>query len=245
MRRPVLVGLLSAALLSLAPRPAQAGDRVRIFLNGTFAATGLDFAESRKFTQFAEQGTIDAKYKEKTAPGFEGGLQFRLTSHLGVAASFSTTKRDGSASFSAALPHPLYLNEHRPASGDVGDLSYKENAGQLDLVLTGSRGSWDFVVFGGATLFNVTADLVKRIDFSQSYPYDSVTVTGVPKTSASDSPVGFNAGGGLGYRLSPHFGLGAQVKFSRATAKLVPSEGNMLEIDAGGLQVAAGARIFF
>ncbi len=245
MKHGIGIGILAFAVSGIATLPAHAAGKARLFLNGAFAASSLDFDETRSFTEFAEQGSIATAYQEKTGPGFELGLQYNFSRHFGVAASFQITNRDGSASYQAALPHPLYLGKPRTASGALSSLSYQENAGLLDVVWTGSKGKWDVLLMGGATLFKVTADLVDRVQYSQSYPYDSVTVTGTSKASFSDSPVGFNVGGGLDYRFSSRFGLGAQARFARAKAKLVPSEGNSVEIDAGGLQVAAGARIYF
>ena len=245
MKQGIGIGILAFAVSGIATHPAHAAGKARLFVNGAFAASSLDFNEHRSFSEFAEQGSIASAYKEKTGPGFELGLQYNFSRHLGLAASFYITNRDGSGSYEAALPHPLYLDKPRAASGTLGNLSYKENAGLLDVVWSGSKGKWDVLLMGGVTLFKVTADLVDRIQYSQSYPYDSVTVSGTTKASSSDSPVGFNLGGGLDYRFSSRFGLGAQARFARAKAKLVPSQGNSVEIDAGGLQVAAGARIYF
>jgi opacity protein-like surface antigen len=245
MKHRIGIGILVCGLSGIATPPAHAAGKARLFVNGAFSATSLSFDETRSFTEFAEQGTIATTYKEKTGPGFELGLQYNFSRHFGLAASFYVTSRDGSASYVAALPHPLYLDEPRSASGALSNLSYQENAGLLDVVWTGSKGRWDVLLMGGATLFKVTADLVDRIQYTQSYPYDSVSVTGTTKASFSDSPVGLNVGGGIDYRFSKRFALGAQARFARAKAKLVPSEGNSLEIDAGGLQVAAGARVYF
>lgn len=244
MRRAIIVGILSLGMA--VPAAAADGKRGRLILNGAFAASSLEFDEARTFTEFAEEGSLRASYKGDPGPGFEAGLQYNFMKSLGLLASFSLVDRDETASFDAALPHPLYLDRDRQARGDVTGLSYKEQAVHLDLVFTGSTGSLDVNLFAGATLFKVESALIDQIRYTHSYPYDNVTVSSpVPTRIVEDSPVGFNIGASLDYRLGGSFGLGAQVRFSRGTAELAPVAGQTLSIDAGGLQVGGGLRIFF
>jgi hypothetical protein len=224
-----------------------ADKKFRLVLNGAFGTRTLDFSESRKFTEFLEQTTLEAQYQEKPGLGFDVGVQYNVVRHFGVLAGFSAVSGDGSGSYSAALPHPLYFNQPRRVSGSIDGLKYKETAGHLDLVATGASGHFEFAVFAGATFFNVQVDLAEAIHYTQSYPYDSVTITGVPAKNFTDSPIGFNVGGRLDYGLgrARRFGLGAQVRFSRATVKLAPTESNSLTFDAGGVQASAGIRVAF
>ena len=62
-----------------------------------------------------------------------------------------------------------------------------------------------------------------------------------------NSPTGFNVGGRLDYRFghSGRFGLGVQLRYSSAKAKLKASETGTVNVDAGGLQAGAGARLYF
>ena len=58
-----------------------AGDRVRLVLNGAFDSGSLDYAQSRTFKEFAEDGTIDTKYSAGTGKGFDLGLHWRFNPH--------------------------------------------------------------------------------------------------------------------------------------------------------------------
>jgi hypothetical protein len=113
-----------------------------------------------------------------------------------------------------------------------------------DVVVSGRSGSLRFAGFAGASFFKVKADLLERIQFTQTYPYDTVQVTGTPAQKAEDSPVGWNVGASLDYAFSPHFGLGIQGRFSGASAELAAGQ-NKIKVDAGGLDVAFGVRIYF
>jgi opacity protein-like surface antigen len=244
MRATSLLAALALGAFASAPLLA-ADDHFRLFLNGSFTPGSLDFSQVRTFTQFAEEGRIESRYSADKGWGGELGVQWTFGAHLGVAASVSFLSRDDGASFSAAFPHPLYLDHDRTASGTSGGHSYHETAGHLDLAYTHRSGSWQVSLFAGPTLVDVKADLVTDVPYTQSYPYDQVTVTGVNVGESSDTAFGVNLGGGLDYRLSPRFGLGAQVRYTHATAKVAPAGGPTVEIDAGGFQVAAGVRVFF
>lgn len=236
------------ALLASAPsvRAQQAEpSRARLFVNGAFGVTSLDFSEARRYTLFAEESTLNADYEAKSGFGFEAGLQYRFLRHLGVAVSFASAERDESASIETGVPHPLYFDRPRALSGHADGFSHKETALHFDLVYSGRAGALEYAFFGGGSRIKVETDVVERFDFSQSYPFDTATLTGIPAKSVEDSPFGFNLGGSLDYVLARNFGVGIQARYSRASAKLVPAEGASLETDAGGLEIAAGVRIYF
>ena len=244
MRTTWPIAVLALGALATAP-PAAADDRVRVFVNGAFAPASLDFSQVRTFTEFAEQGHIDSQYTADKGWGGDLGFQWTIHGKLGVAASVSFLSRDDAASFSAAFPHPLYLDHDRTATGTRGQLSYHETAGHLDFAYAHRMGSWLVTLFVGPSLVDVKADFITAVPYTHAYPYDEVTVSGVDVGSSSDTAVGFNLGGGLDYRLGTRFGLGVQARFTHATAKVAPAGGPTIAIDAGGFQVALGVRIFF
>ena len=230
-------------VLLIAGSAATAGE-VRIFLNGLYNLSSLKYSDSRTVTEFAETGSLDTSYEGKKGPGVEGGFQYNFTRSLGAAASFAWLGRDATASYSASLPHPLYLNQPRKVSGDVDGLKFRETAVHVDLVVGGRSGSLRFGVFAGPSFFKIEGDLLDRITYSHTYPYDTVTVTGTPLVKGDDNPIGFNAGGGLDYVLGAHGALGIQARFSRSKAELAADQG-VVKVDVGGLDVAFGVRIYF
>lgn len=236
--------LATALCAVLLPAASAGAGEVRVFLNGLYNVSSLKYSDSRTFTEFAEQGTLDTSYEAKSAFGFEGGLQFNFIKHLGLAASFASVTRGSTGSYSASLPHPLYLGQPREVSGEDSSLDYKESVFHSDLVVSGRSGALRFGVFGGASFFNVKADVLERVQYDQSYPYDTVTVTGTPHQKADDSPIGWNAGASLDFALGTHFGLGVQGRYSRAKAELTGGQ-DPVKVDAGGLDVAFGVRIYF
>jgi opacity protein-like surface antigen len=228
-----------------APRAPRDYGRFRLDVGGAFGASGIDFTEDRTIRHFAEDGRIRTDYATDPGPGFEGGLLFRVTRHLGVSFAGSRVQHDGAASFEASIPHPLYLDQDREVSGSLPSVGQSETALHFDVVYTATKGRMDLHLFAGPTRMTVEADLLQDIQFTQTYPYDTLTVTGTPSQAVSGSAFGFNVGGGVDYRLGKSFGLGAQLRFSRAKAELVGAPGSTVSIDAGGLQVGLGARVIF
>lgn len=236
---------LAAALLALTGgASAQSSDtKFKLLLDGLYAFK-LDYNESRSIEEFAETGSLDVDYANEAGPGFGGALQFNFTPRFGIRAAGTYVKRDGTASFDASLPHPLYFNQPRSASGELSGLAYKETSGHLDLVLSGRSGRLDFSVFAGGSVIKVEADLVGGLEKTEVYPFDEVDVT-LRAAPVSDSPIGFNAGAGIDYRFSDRVGFGAQFFYSRAKAKLAAADGATIEVDAGGPHVSAGLRFMF
>jgi hypothetical protein len=236
--------LATALTLVLLPAASASAGEARLFLNGIYNVSSLKYSDSRTFTEFIEEGTLETEYEAKSAFGFEGGLQYNFFKHVGLAASFATLTRGSTGSYSASLPHPLFLDQPREVTGEDASLDYKETVVHSDLVISGRSGAWRFGVFGGASFFNVKADVLERIQYDHTYPYDTVTVTGTPHQTAEDSPIGWNAGASVDFALGTHFGLGVQGRWSSAKAELAAGEGTV-KIDAGGLDVAFGVRIYF
>jgi hypothetical protein len=233
-------------LLSLLPGPAGADTHTTVSLNGLYILGSSSFHESRPFTQFAEGGRIDAGYKADPGPGFEGTVRQMLGRRFGLAVALGYVQRNESVAFSAALPHPFYFGRLRPASGTRNGLSYSETAAHIDLVLVPVSGErLEASLFAGVSLIKVRADLIDHIDYTQTYPYDTVTAVSAPSATFLDNPFGFNVGASLDGRLSKHIALGAQGRFSRAKARLHPSTGNTIGLDAGGFQIGAGIRFLF
>jgi Outer membrane protein beta-barrel domain len=231
------------ALLLLAP-VAWAGN-ARILVTGTYAPETLDFAESRTFVEYAEEGSLQAGYTTKHGFGGELGVEYDFIPRFGLRASLSYLSREQHASFQARLPHPLYLDHPRTVSGTVGGQDYREAVGSLDLVLILGNGPVQVSLLAGAAVFRVDAALLGDVSKNEEYPYDSVEITGVTTRRLRDIPVGYGGAVGIDWRLGRHFGLGAQARYSRAQARLEVSDQETITFDAGGLQVGFGLRLLF
>jgi len=248
MKRWILTIALTAVVLPW-PAPASAQswdvDRLRVQLNGAFDVTALSWGQSSGFTEYLETGSLRTDYEADGAVGLDVGLQVRLFGPLGLMASYSAVERDASGSFAFEVPHPLYFDQPRSASGDLSSLAYSEKVVHLGVGYAGGSSNLDVALFGGVSLFTVETELLEDVDYSQSYPFDSIAVTGTPRSTQKQSPTGFHVGGRIDYRFSRVVGFGVQARFSRATVELAAPDGSTTDLDAGGFQVAAGLRLYF
>jgi hypothetical protein len=242
MRRTTLALFLAVACL-----PAHAADdpyKVKLLLGGGYQLGSEDFSQTLSFDQFLETASVANSYSADKAPGIDVGIQWNAFRSLGFSVAGTLYNRDLSGSYAASFPHPLFFSQPRTADGEVSG-KMKETAGHLNLVFFGRSGSLDLSAWGGVSLFKVQADLIQSVQYSQAYPFDSVTVTSVPVARSEDSPIGFNFGASADYRFSKSVGFGVQGRFARAKAKLAAPNGPDVEVNAGGLQVGGGLRIYF
>jgi hypothetical protein len=218
--------------------------RFTAVVGGSLALAGSDFQGQRRFTEFVEEGRIDADYSRELGPGFEVGLEYRLAGRVGASASFNLLSRDASSAYEAAIPHPLYLGRPRHATGSLGGLSYDERAFHFDLFYRRDRGRLRYGVFAGATQVRVTSELLERVQYQQAYPFDEVQVTAVPRGTFGGSALGFNAGAELGYVWRGRVGTLLMARYHRATVDVPQAIDDVVALKAGGLQVGVALRLY-
>jgi hypothetical protein len=256
-RRFALAALATTALAASASpargqakaaKPATAPGRVRLVLNAAFWPTTTSFSDAQTFTEYAEETTIRTSYEAGTAFGPDVALQVSLFRGLGLLVGYSYATRDVTGQVEVSRPHPLYLNRHRSASSEISGYDLTEGALHIDLAYARAAGHLDWALFGGATLFQVEADLLAKPTYTDVYPYDELVIASTPSTTVKDSPTGFNVGGRVDYRFgrSRRFGAGVQVLYSTASVTLKSGpDATEAHFDAGGLSVGAGLRVYF
>jgi hypothetical protein len=248
--RGFLVGLLISAAPSVwaqdAPAPEPTREkRIRILVNGSYNATGLDFSEQSTFESFLEEGESRRDYDGGKGFVFEVGAIVSVWKELGIMGSLEVYQSEVDATYEESLPHPLYFNEPRSAEGDVTGLSYDEKAFHLDAVYSRDFSSLTVDVFGGPTFFFTTTEVLGDVRTTSSYPFDEVVVSGTDTVELEDNPMGFNAGGALTFRLNDTVGLAVQARYSLGTVRIQREGGDEIELDAGGFRVGGGIRISF
>lgn len=215
-----------------------------VSVNGIYQATATNFSDNITFIEFVEQGDLDTRYKLDAGPLFDIGGTVRVWRNLGVGVNVSAFQRNDDASMTARIPHPFFFNRDRQISGSQG-VKRKERAVHIQgiWVVPVSR-SLEFAVYGGPTFFSVEQDLVTKVLFAHEYPYDSARFTGTNVDNRTKSKFGFNLGVDVGFYFSRNVGVGWLARFSRASINL-PSEDDMVSVDAGGFQTGGGLRLRF
>jgi hypothetical protein len=218
--------------------------RLTAFAGGALVTAGAGFAGERRFTEFAEEGRLAAGYARGTGPAFEVGLEYSLNDRLGVAASLNLVGGATSTTYEASLPHPLYLGRPRRASGALDGLSYGERTVHVGLTYRFRRGRMQYGLVAGPSYGSVRVELLDRVQYQQSFPFDEVQVTGVPPVAHRGGGFGYHAGAELGYRWRPRLAAVVRLRYHRLGPDL-PDAAGTVDLDAGGLQVGAGLRLSF
>ena len=218
---------------------------VWIAINGGYQATTTEFDQSFTFDLNREQGDTRVTYPVDAGVLFDGGVGVRLWRGLGAGVAVSRFVRDGTASTTTRLPHPFFFNQPREITGDA-DITREETGIHVQaLYALPLSGSLQVVLSGGPSFLDVNQTLVERVNYTEEYPYDTATFTGVDTERANASAIGFNVGADVKWMFTRNVGVGGMVRFTKATVDLDAPNGGALSIDAGGAQAGAGIRFAF
>lgn len=240
-RIPIVVALL----LSSAPAFAQSTprERVAITFGVAYPATTTTFTQTTTFETYAETGSLTTAYTTPQKVRFDGGGVVRLWHGFGAGIAVSTLDGTTPAQISGQIPHPINVNQPRALTG-TADVLHSESAIHLQAAY------WfrispriDIVVAGGPSRIRVRQDFVSDVDYSQTFPYDTVTFESATLTREEKTVTGFNAGADVGVRLAAHVGVGGFVRYSHGTASF-PDTG-VAAFRVGTLDVGGGLRLTF
>jgi hypothetical protein len=247
-----VLGVIGGAATAEAQNASDA--RIRIGLNGAVQIAD-DFSRRTVFRQPTdpsdETGTIDAVYAIERGPGFDAGAIVRVWRVLAVGFSLSYVDVQGDAAFSAAVPHPFEFDAFRVAEGTAASLAHRETAVHLPagiVVAIGRRAS--LVVGGGPSFFSVERDFVAGVEYTERFPFETISLVGPIAVSDSASAMGYHVMADASFMFSRHVGAGALVRFARATLEYEFRDAsglaeNTVSLEAGGLSLGAGLRFRF
>jgi hypothetical protein len=228
-------------------RPPDRTPRISLAVSGGSQTSTTEFDDRFDFELYRETATTRVHYPVDGGFLFDAGGGVRLWRGLGAGLAVSRFAVDGSASTSTSLPHPFFLNQPRQVDGDADQIRREETGihvqAQYSLPLTRSL---HLMLMAGPSILRVNQTLVSRVNYSEEYPYDAATFTGVERRTADGSAGGFNAGVDLRWLISRHVGIGAMVRLTRAEIDLDPGDSRpAVTVDAGGAHIAAGLRFAF
>jgi hypothetical protein len=242
-----MVGLLTI-VVGAGSSSAQStwSDKARINIDVGVQPSSSTFSGTTNNPVYLETATLTTNYNVPSGQFFDGGVIVRVSGGFGVGLGASGFTRSDPASISGTIPHPLLPNHPRPISGTSSSLEHHEIVGSIDAayVLTASR--LDVAVTAGPAFFTVNQDLVSNVTFTDVPPYNTVGFTGAVVTRADATGLGFNAGIDLGIKLSKYVGIGAILRYTKASVTF-PLENSTAGVhtDVGGAHAGAGLRLYF
>jgi len=220
--------------------------RVFFGIDGGAQVTSSPYTSQTTFTLHAESATLEAKSEGSLGPVFAARGGFRIWKSLAVGVGVTAFWSTDEVAVKASLPHPFFFNQPRSVSGTASGLQHDETmvAVEASWMVPLSR-RMDLTLFGGPAFFSLRQDMVTTVLFTETYPFDTATFTGVETASVSESATGFTAGADVSFLFSKSIGLGGHLRFSRASASPAPAGGQPTTVDVGGLQVGGGLRFRF
>jgi len=209
-------------------------------------ATTTTFVDRFTFPLNVEDASLDADYRVDRSPSWDGQVGIRLWRGLGVAVGVSYFEDEAGARVQASLPHPFFFNRDRSIAGDASSLTRSELAIHVPVEWTlPLSGRLDLTVSGGPSVVRVKQRLVQGVEFSETFPFDQATYTGVTTDVSRDTGVGFNLGGEGRVRLTAHLVGVFGARFSRGRVDLRAADRRTVDLDAGGLRLGAGVGVRF
>lgn len=242
------IGLLGAVCL-LAAQPALAQDqwtgRFRVAISGGAQADTVRLAQQTTLQVNLEPAPVWAGLPNAAVPFFDAGLTVRLGGNLGASLALSYLSKGGTADVTAAIPHPFYFGRPRTIEGRSAGVSHAELGTHAGLTYLIVSRRIDLALSGGATFFKLDQSLVSDVDYTESFPYDTAAFSRATLELVSASKTGYHAGADVAWKLSPRWGVGGLLRFSRARVPLTLEGEDAGTVPLGGLQAGGGVRVMF
>ena len=244
----VRVGMAIVLLAPASPALAQGSwpGRAVVSFNVGLQSSSRTFSDSITFPLYLEQATHDIDYATESELFFDGGAIVRLWGNLGAGVAVSRYTDDTAATVEGSLPHPFQFNQPRSIEGETPEIRRRETATHVQVAwMAAPTERVRFIISGGPSWMQAEQGVVTEVRYSEAYPFDEATFTGVDRTIEKETAVGFNVGVDVIWAFSRNIGVGGLLRFTRATASVVPAEGRSIELELGGLQAGGGIRILF
>jgi hypothetical protein len=252
--RPAAAGRVQPAAQPAPPRTRKPATPARptvvrkglAWIDAGYRPLAPRFSSTVRFTKYAEQGTVTTPYPSNTAMTLAAGGGARVWRDLVVGVAVSWLGSSGKAGVTAKVPHPFFFNTFRDVQGSSPSLARTEVAAHPFVMwMVRLRPRLQLGLFGGPSYFYVSQALVTDVDVYDTYPYDTAAFAAAQTEDRSASRFGFHVGADFAYLLRKQVGLGAMVRYSRASVRFAVTTGQVVTSLAGGLEASGGLRVRF
>ncbi len=209
----------------------------------------MGFSEDTKSVSWLEEIYFeDASYginnNFKKGNSFNASLGYKFSSSIGIELGVDLCSRNILSDYSASIPHPLLFNSPRDAEKE-GSYKLTENAVYLNFVYSIPISKFSLDVFGGPAYFLSKIELIKEIQYSDSYPYNTITISASTEEVKRNS-FGFNAGASFNYNIAKGFDVFVNAQYFSSSVDFEPtSDIPGLKLTLGGFKAGVGLRVLF
>ncbi len=226
-------------------RPVSAAEPV-IYVAAGFYLRGSSatFGNNEVFSTHAEQARFGATYAVPSGPLVDLSAAVAVSRVLAVGVGFNRTEGSASAEIVGDIPHPFFFDRGRALAGTAADLNRTERTINAQLRAMFDVARTRVTIFGGPSFVHVRQAVITAIDYTESYPYDSVELGNVRVTAGEGSTVGFHVGGDVAYYFDRRVGVGfgGQVVTGEAPLSIPGAD---VRTHVGGFQFGGGLRLRF
>jgi len=207
-----------------------------------FAEETINLSWSQDIYYETASAGIDYSLQKGNPINFAVGYMFSDSLGVELGADISSRNLDGI--YSASIPHPLLFEAYRYGEG-TGSYKVSENSVFLNLVYSLKFNKFGLDLFAGPAYILSTANIITEMSYTESYPYDSVSLT-VNSTEVSKEVFGFNGGANVLFYFGNSFAvyvsghyIGGKADFETETD--IPGP----QFNLGGFKAGAGLKFFF
>ena len=228
-------------------------DRAYININGAFQGTSdAAFTETLTDTLYGEAANYELKNGLSIGGStFDVGFGARVWNNVAAGLSISSVTTSSSLSATGTVPHPLFYNRARNVTYQASDLSQSNLAYHVQFSwFVPLSDDFDVAIFAGPSFFTIDhrrGTLPVSIENSGTLLNNAV-MTKLATQTSSGTATGVNAGIDATYHLMEFMGAGVgagvMVRWSSGSVDLATATGTQ-SVDAGGVQIAVGARLRF
>ncbi len=228
-------------------------DRAYININGAFQGTSdTVFTETLTDTLYGEAANYELKNGLSIGGStFDVGFGARVWNNVAAGLSISSVTTSSSLSATGTVPHPLFYNRSRNVTYEASDLSQSNLAYHVQFSwFVPLSDDFDVAIFAGPSFFTIDhrrGTLPVSIENSGTLLNNAV-MTNLATQASSGTATGVNAGIDATYHLMEFMGAGVgagvMVRWSSGSVDLATASGTQ-SVDAGGVQIAVGARLRF
>ncbi len=240
-------GLLDARAQLGARAPAARASDVRVVVgaNGGWQAGERRFADAFRFERYAETAEVGVEYQVRPGLLYDGGVSVRLWRWLGIGLTVSAYTDRTDATVAGSIPHPFFFDRNRSIEGRAPAARQETSAHALAtaFIPLGRRG---LLLAGvGPAVVKVRQTFVQKVDYDESYPYDTATFRTADTADRTARKTGTSASVDLVVRVVGRLGAGAFVRYTDVEVVLKPGDDRSIATRASGWQAGAGVRFFF
>ena len=228
-------------------------DRAYINVNGAFQGTSdTVFTETLSETLYGEEAKYDLRNGLSVGGStFDVGFGARVWNNVAAGLSISSVTASSSLSATGTVPHPLFFGRSRDVTYQHSNLSQNNLAYHVQVAwFLPISEKFDVAIFAGPSFFTIDhrrGTLPISITNSGDL-LNTATMTKLTTQTSSGSATGVNTGIDVAYHLMEftniRVGAGVMVRWSSGSVDLATASGTQ-SVDAGGVQIAVGARLRF